>query len=48
MVKVTVIKQVIPENKFEERINDWLTQHPKAKIQSTAGVNAQLVIFYEE
>ena len=48
MVKVAVIKQVMKEEQFEERIAGWLAQHPKAKIVSTAGINAVLVIFYEE
>ncbi len=48
MVKVAVIKQVMKEEQFEDRIAGWLAQHPKAKVVSTAGVNAMLVIFYEE
>ncbi len=36
------------EEQFEERISGWLAQHPKAKIVNTAGVNAALVIFYQE
>ncbi len=48
MAKVAVLKMAMKEEQFEERIAGWLAQHPKAKIVSTAGVNALLVIFYEE
>ncbi len=49
MVKVAVLKQTMNnEEKFEERITTWLSQHPKAKILNTAMGNGMLVIFYEE
>ncbi len=48
MVKVAVLRYVVKEEQFEDRIAGWLGQHPKAKIVSSTGVNAALVIFYEE
>jgi hypothetical protein len=48
MVKVAVLKQIMNEEKFEEKIAAWLSQHPKVKILNTAMGNAHLVIFYDE
>ncbi len=48
MLKAAVMKQIQKNEKFEEALNEWLSQHPKVKIVSTALDNFTLVIFYEE